>query len=256
LVYAEWQEAGRQAGPAGRTLVIMTNRTAEETVVAEPPWAVALVWIGFPPAGAAAGWLVNLLVGLVAALPGGPFHRAFELADNIPDPQSWIGSMVLGALAGSALAAQAARDRLTVAVSADRVTLARGGSVRAYERRSVGAVFLDGNRLVLLGPATKELAGEACDLPAGRLRDAFLAHGFAWRDDGDPYRADFRPWTGHEPDLTAAVNALLRARARALAEGERSEAAELGAELATVGIVVRDEKKRQSWRRTGANPFG
>jgi hypothetical protein len=229
--------------------------TAEETVVAEPPWAVALVWIGFPPAGAAAGWLINLLVGLVASLPSGPFHGAFELADRIPEPQSSIGSIVLGALAGTALAVQVARERLTVSVSADRAALARRGAVQQVERASVSAVFLDGNRLVLLGPATEELAREKSDLPAGRLRDAFVAHGFAWRDDGDPYRDDFRTWTGHAPDLPAAVNALLRARARALADDQRAEAAELAAELAADGIVVRDEKKRQSWRRTGSHPI-
>jgi cysteinyl-tRNA synthetase len=56
------------------------------------------------------------------------------------------------------------------------------------------------------------------------------------------------------PDLPVSVNALLNARARALAKGEKAEAAELRAELAKVGIVIRDEKTGQSWRYAGSPP--
>lgn len=220
----------------------------EETMLAEPPWVIALLWLGFPLVGAALGWLANLLVGVVAALPSGPFHGAFELADKIPEPQSSIGSIILGALAGTAVAYQAVREQLTVSVSADRVALAGRGTVQEIDRALVSAVFLDGKRLVLLGSNTEELAREQCELPADRLGDTFLAHGFPWRD-GDPYAGAYRPWTEDVPELSAGVNALLRARARALTRGERDEAAELGVELAGLGIVVRDEKKRQRWRR-------
>jgi hypothetical protein len=226
----------------------------ETAVVAEPSWVPALVWIGFPLAGAAVGWLFDLVVSLVASLPAGPFHGAFELADSIPDPQGTIGSIVLGGLAGTALAYQAGRERLTVTVSAERVGLVRRGSVREIERESVSVVFLDGKRLVLLGPDSEELAREQCELPAGRLRAAFLAHGFSWRDDGDPYQGDYRRWVAAVPDLPVSVNALLNARARALARGEKAEAAELRAELAKVGIVIRDEKTGQSWRYAGSPP--
>ncbi len=222
----------------------------DETVVAEPSWVLALVWIGFPPAGAAAGLLSDLVVRLVAALPSGPLHGAFKLADSIPDPQGTIGSIVLGGIAGTTLAHQVMRQRLTVTISAERVALARRGFVQEIGRESVSAVFLDGKRLVLLGPDTEEVARERCELPAGRLRDAFPAHGYSWWDNGDPYQDHYRRWTADVPDLPVSVNALLKARARALAKGEKTEAAELRAELAKAGIVVRDEKTGQSWRTT------
>lgn len=218
-----------------------------ETVVADPPWVRALVWILFPPLGAVCGWLLGLLVGWVASWPGGPFHGAFELVDKIPEPFAAIGSVILGALAGLWLVYEAEKDWLTVTVAAGQVTLARRGSVREIARGSVSAVFRDGKRLVLLGPDTEELAREQCDLDIGRLRDAFVAHGFPWRA-GDPYAGDYRRWVDDAPELPAGANALLKARARALAKGERDDAAELREELAKIGIVVRDENKRQSWR--------
>jgi cysteinyl-tRNA synthetase len=51
-----------------------------------------------------------------------------------------------------------------------------------------------------------------------------------------------------------SVNALLKARARALAKGEKTEAAELRAELAKVAIVTRDDKTGQSWRYARSPP--
>jgi hypothetical protein len=220
------------------------------TTVADPPWERVLVWIGLPLLGAALGRLLDLLVRWAASLPGGPFHGAFELAAKIPESSAALGSVVLGALVGLGLAYQTAQERLTVTVSGDRLTLARRGAVREITGGSVSAVFREGGRLVLLGPETEELAREQCELSPERLRDAFVAHGFPWRD-GDPYAGDYRPWVAATPDLPPGAGALLQARARALAKGERDEAAELRAELAEMGIVVRDEKKRQSWRRSG-----
>ncbi|MET9022080.1 hypothetical protein ABZV93_19070 [Actinopolymorpha sp. NPDC004070] len=42
----------------------------------------------------------------------------------------------------------------------------------------------------------------------------------------------------------------LRARRRALAENDDTDAEQLRTELGRLGVVVRDEHKRQQWRRT------
>ena len=47
------------------------------------------------------------------------------------------------------------------------------------------------------------------------------------------------------PTLPVGADALLKARARALDKGDSGDAAELRSELARLGVVVRDEKKRQ-----------
>lgn len=218
-----------------------------ETVVADPLWVRTLVRTLFPPLGGVCGWLLGLLVDWVASWPGGPFHGAFELADKIPEPYAAVAFVILGVTAGLWLVYEAEKDWLTVTVAAGQVTLARRGSEREIARGSVSAVFRDGKRLVLLGPDTEELARERCDLDVDRLRAAFVAHGFPWRD-GDPYAGEYRRWVADAPELPAGANALLKARARALAKGERDDAAELREELAKIGIVVRDENKRQSWR--------
>lgn len=50
------------------------------------------------------------------------------------------------------------------------------------------------------------------------------------------------------PGLPDGADALLKARAAALTKGDKDDATELRAELARLGVVVRDEKKRQFFR--------
>ena len=224
------------------------------TVVAEPAAVRLFVWTVFPLLGALLGWLVDSVADWVATRVWAPFQGPFKLLASVSEPQAMIGSVTVGAAAGLALAGVAAWERLTVTVSGERVGLRSRGATREIDRAAVGAVFLDGKRLVLLGPASDELASEpAGDLPAGPLRDAFVGRGYPWRD-GDPYAGEFRRWVDGDPELPAGINALLRARARALDVGDADDAKELRSELAGLGVVVRDEKKRQHWRRTGRLP--
>jgi hypothetical protein len=189
------------------------------------------------------------VAGWVASLAWAPFQGPFKLVASIPEPQATIGALVVGAVAGLVLALLAAMERLTVTVSDDQVAVARGESTREIKRASLGAVFRDGKQLVLLGRATDELAREACDLDDGQLANAFLIHGYPWVN-GDPHKDEYRRWVEDTPDLPVGANALFKARAKALDKGDADDAAQLRAELAKLGIVVREEKKRQYWRRT------
>jgi hypothetical protein len=67
---------------------------------------------------------------------------------------------------------------------------------------------------------------------------------------GDPHKDEYRRWVEDLPDLPAGADAVLKARARALDRGDKEDAAQLRLELGKLGIVVRDEGKRQFWRRT------
>jgi hypothetical protein len=157
-----------------------------QTQVAEPRRRRLLVWVGFPLLGLAAGWLLESVAGWVASLPLAPFQGPFRLVASAPEPQASIAALVLGGLAGLLVATLAALDRLTVTVADERVSFTRGGVSRAVERSRVGAVFLDGRQLVVLGRATEELAREPTDLQADRLGEALVAHGFPWRAGGGP----------------------------------------------------------------------
>jgi hypothetical protein len=132
---------------------------------------------------------------------------------------------VVGLADGLAVAFIAARERLTVTVSDDAATLMRGsGATVRVNRPAVDAVFMDDKYLVLLGSSGQELARNGCDLRAEALRTAFVNHGYPWRADGDPYREEFRLWVEDLPGLTEGANALLKARAKALAKRNDGDA--------------------------------
>lgn len=224
------------------------------TVVGRARWERALIWGGFPVAGAVLGGLVWLVAGWVVALRWVPMRGPFELVDSLPDLPAALGCMGLGAVAGLVLAFVAEREYVTVAVGDDRVVCVRDGAERSVPRASVGAVFVDEGRLVLLDRRGRELlvysAREGADLPGTeRLARAFKAHGYPWSPGGDPHRDEYRRWVPDIPGLPSGANALLRARAKALDSGDGEEAAQLREELGRLGVVVREDgKKRQFWR--------
>ncbi|MBC8075177.1 MAG: hypothetical protein H7Y32_03800 [Chloroflexales bacterium] len=221
-----------------------------ETVVAVSLWERILVWVAFPVLGAGAAWLLYAVADWVVSLPWAPFQGPFKLVASFPDPQGTIGALVVGAGAGLVLAFLAAQERLTVTVSDDQITIERGGSSRVLKRASISAVFLDRKQLVLLSPTSAEVVREASDLNANHLTSALRTHGYPWLADGDPYNDTYRRWVEDTPEIAGHANALLKARARALDKSDDDETAQLRTELANLGIVVRDEKKRQYWRHT------
>ncbi|MDQ2585732.1 YqeB family protein [Saccharothrix yanglingensis] len=220
------------------------------TVVAEPGRQVGLVWAGFPLAGAGVLFGLKSIAGWVAGLSWAPMQGPFRLVASIPEPWGTVGSLGAGLVLGLVVSAIAAHERLTVEVFNEGVELERGGKTRNFDRTLVSGVFLDGKKLVLLGVDTGELVRESHDLDAGALADAFQTHGYQWLD-GDPYAADYRRWVSGTPDLPPGADALLKVRADALRKDDGEDAAQLREELARLGVVVReDKKKRQFWRLT------
>lgn len=223
-----------------------------ETVVSEPAWAVGLMWLGLPLAGAGAGWLLQALAGWLSELPWVPFEGIVEWIASVAgnEPAATIVSLAAGAVVGLVLAFIGAMETLVVRITDTQVTLRRGDTTQKINRAGVRTVFVDGKQLVLLGAEADELAREGFDLGADRLRDGFLAHGYPWAAAGDPYRDEFRRWVPDDPELPGSAAALLKARSKALEKGDRTDIVELRAELAKLGVVVREEAKRQYWRRT------
>jgi hypothetical protein len=215
---------------------------ATGTVVREPVWAWALVWTGFPPLGAAAGWLLVSVSGWAADERWLPFRGVFRLLDRYASTPVSIGAVAAGAAVGLGFAYAGHRDKLTVTVDRGGLDLRRGGRSRRVERTAVVAAFTDGRHLVLQDAEGGELVREKSDLAPAGLAAAFREHGYPWRD-ADPHAADFRLWVEGLPDLPPGADPLLRARAKVLDKPE--EAAELRSELARIGLVVRDDKKRQ-----------
>lgn len=223
------------------------------TVISEPGWQVGLVWVGFPVLGAAVLWGVQAIADWVVSLPWAPLRGPFQLVASIPEPQATLGSLGLGVLIGLVIAFIAAQERLSVEVADESVVFSRGGSDRMVERTQISGVFLDGKKLVVLGLGTEELARENSDLNSTELADAFQRHGYPWLP-GDPYRDEYRRWVDDMHGLPAGANALLRARAKALKKDDTEDITQLRTELARLGVVVREERKRQFWRLSRQDP--
>ncbi|NUT37788.1 MAG: hypothetical protein HOV79_32485 [Hamadaea sp.] len=221
---------------------------AAPTVVAEPALDRALVWIGFPLAGALAAWLLQLAADWIAGLAWAPLQGPFTLIASIDEPAATIGSLAVGFVGGAVLAVLAALDRLTATIGPGEVGLVRGsGETTTLERANVEGVFADGKSLVLLGQDGQELAREKSDLKAAALRAAFIAQGYPWLDD-DPFKDAYRLWAPGMAGLPEGADALLAARAQARGTHDDTDASTFAKELRRLGVIVRDEKKHQYWR--------
>ncbi|MER6722411.1 YqeB family protein [Streptomyces halstedii] len=215
------------------------------TVLGQSAWGAVCVYFVFVLAGAGLGWLVGLLADWLVTLPGVPLQGPAELVASVPVP--WLPAA--GSVAGLTLGLVAQHEQLVIRLSDERAVLTSKGRAQEFSRDAVAAVFRDGKQLVLLGHDSGELTRQECDLDVGRVADAFTEHGYVWAD-ADPYKDKFRRWVPDTPGLPEGANALLKARQESLESKSPSDddVRELREELARLGVVVRDEKRRQYWR--------
>ncbi|MFF5966879.1 hypothetical protein ACFY64_24740 [Streptomyces collinus] len=221
------------------------RRAGETAELAESAWAIVLFCVA---CGAVAGALLPLLARWLLTLPWAPLEGPAELLTSVPEPALTLGTIAVGVLGGLLLGFTAVHESLSVRVSDTHVTLTVRDSAQEFPREEISVFFRDDKQLVLLGPDSLELAREHCGLNWQRLADALTEHGYAWAEE-DPYRAEFRRWVPGTPGLPPGADALLRARAQARKrEDDAKDARELRGELLRLGVVVRDEEKRQYWR--------
>ncbi|QOV41040.1 hypothetical protein IM697_06690 [Streptomyces ferrugineus] len=215
------------------------------TVLAESAWSLTLFWVA---CGGVVGWLVTLLADWFVTLSWAPLQGPAELLNSVPEPWQTVGAVGVGAVLGLVVGFTALHESLAVSVSPSRVELRVRDSSQEFGRDEVALAVRDGKKLVLLGPDGMEIARETSELSWSKVAEAFAEHGYRWADE-DPYRAEFRLWAPGMPGLPEGADALLRARAVAREkDGGAEDARELRGELLRLGVVVRDEKRRQYWR--------
>ncbi len=219
--------------------------SAKATELAESAWLITLFCVA---CGAGAGALLPFLARWLLSLPWAPLEGPAELLTSIPEPGLTLGTVAVGALGGLLLGLTAVHESLSVGVCDTHVTLTIRDSAQSFTREEIAALFRDGKQLVVLAPDGLELAREHCGLPWPRLTATLSRHGYPWAPE-DPHRADYRRWVPGTPGLPEGADALLRARAQARKDSDDAgDARELRRELLRLGVVVRDEEKRQYWR--------
>ena len=221
---------------------------AQLTVLGRSAWGTAAVYVALVLAGTGVGRLVGPLADWLVTLPWAPLQGPARLLGSIPGPVL----PVVGSVAGLVVGLIAQHEELVIRLSDESVVLSRKGRDQETRVDAIATVCRDGKYLVLLGHDGGELSRELCELDAGRVADAFTDHGYPWAD-ADPHQGEFRRWVPDTPELPHAANAFLNARQGALEKKGPSDddVRELREELSRLGVVVRDEKRRQYWRSFG-----
>jgi hypothetical protein len=233
----------------------MTTQTPDRTVIGHSTADKVLLFGGFPLAGLVLGFFLPRIGDWAITKEWVPFQGPLKLIAGWDG--WWVGAIciVIGLLAGVLLAAMALEDTLRVNVTGQSVEFLKNQMTVAVPRGKVAVAFLDGKEIVLQDSTSRELAREKHDQlksDARQIPAAFRAHGYPWSDGGDPHADRFRRWVEDEPALPPAVNAVLRARAKAFDEGDKGKAdlRELRDEVTKLGYTVKDKDKKQYWRPT------
>ncbi|BDH11565.1 YqeB family protein [Streptomyces hygroscopicus] len=224
-------------------------RVNDRTALGRSAWGTVCVYIVCVLAGTGTGWLVGLLADWLITLPWAPLQGPARLLASAPGPVL----PAAGSVAGLAVGFVVQHEELAIRLTDECVALTRKGRNQTFRRDAIATACRDGKHLVLLGHDGGELAREECEVHGGRLADAFTEHGYAWAA-ADPHKGEFRRWVPDAPELPDAANAFLKARQVALEKQGPSDddVRELRTELARLGVVVRDEKRRQYWRTCGS----
>lgn len=207
-----------------------------------------LIGVGFPLLGLAAGWALPLLARWLLTWPWMPLRGPARLVASLDEGFGRVAVTGAGLLLGLVLVFVTLHETLRVTVADTELRLRLGDTTRTLPRGDVAAVFVDGRHLVVLDRESRQAVRERLEgAGAPRVAEAFRAHGYPWLRQ-DPYGALFRRWVPDLPDLPAAVNAVLAARAVALTSKSATDAAELRDEVQKLGYTVRDDGTTQHWR--------
>ncbi|MFE9248632.1 hypothetical protein [Streptomyces sp. NPDC007088] len=221
------------------------------TVVGPARWLLPCALAGAPLLGAVlAGWALPPLGRWLSGLPALPFRIVFRLLGGIDAWWEVALAVLAGAGIGLVLGLSALEGRvLRLTVDAERLRLEGGTRDGAVPRAEVSAVFLDGDRLVVLGPDSFPVLHGPLPPPrtatADRLAESARRYALPWRE-ADPYATEYRRWEhGRTPGLPPGADTLLDARRTALERKAVREAGSLELALGEHGWTVRDEDGQQ-----------
>jgi energy-converting hydrogenase Eha subunit A len=197
--------------------------------------------------GAVIGWFLPVIADWVLKLPIIPMEQWIRLISSLD--HFWVSVIAagVGVIAGMIFSLVVFHETLTATVSDHQLRLVLGDAVKIFKREDIYAVYMDNKNLVVLGQNSQELYREVLEAKLDTVRQAFYLHGYPWNEE-DPFAAHYQRWVEGHPDFPPTVNALMRARERALKEDNKT-AKYLRGDLAELGVVIRDERNGQFARR-------
>ncbi|WP_077324878.1 YqeB family protein [Virgibacillus siamensis] len=208
----------------------------------------SIIFIFLAIAGTVIGYFLPVIVGWLINIPIIPFQDLIKYILSLDGIWLRIICTALGFCAGLFGALLIINDTLHITVNDREINIKQGGTNQSFQQNTIQYIYPDNKQLVIVGNNGYELLRSETDEKQKDLRTAFNDHGYPWSDD-DPYADSFQRWVEGNPDLSPAVNALMRARDKALQKDDKDEINDLRNELVKLGIIVRDEKKKQYWRK-------
>ncbi|MGN5238302.1 MULTISPECIES: YqeB family protein [unclassified Rhodococcus (in: high G+C Gram-positive bacteria)] len=235
------------------------------TTMRDDATKISVSWM-IPAVVAAACILVGIGLGFAAP----PVCRwAVDTLPTVPGPVELLSELttawslpiltILGIVGGVVLAMSTLGESLTVTVDSDGVLLEQDDDALYVPRNKIVGAHLDEKDLVLTDVTRRELARRKFgDLDKIAVAHAFTEHGYPWTDTSHN-DDEFTRWIDGDPSLDSEIHALLRERRTALSRKDSHVAGQLHGTLQERGIVVRDRKERQEYRRVplrGGGPAG
>lgn len=194
------------------------------------------------------GYFLPQIATWALTLPWVPFQGPLKLIHFFQGDWIHIVLAIIGLIAGIVLAFIAKREILILKITDQEVKLEIKEQVQTLLKNEIAAIFPDGKQLVFLGKSGYELARENNDESLKKVEEAFRFHDYPWSGMGDPFKEEYHRWIPDTSDLSPTVNAILRAREKALQEKKEEDIKDFRLELAKLGYIIRDEKTRQFWR--------
>lgn len=197
-----------------------------------------------PILGALLGWFMPVIVDWVMKLPMIPFEGVFDFISSFESFWVSIIGLIIGAIAGMIFTVYAFNETLKIIITDEKVNLMLGNNEHTFLRKDISAVFMEKKKLIILDSEGRELFRGVSDSKASQIAEAFLNHRYPWQEK-DPFDDQYMRWVENLPGFSQHANALLNARERAIKDDNEEEAAVLRKDLAKLGVVIRDDDKRQ-----------
>jgi hypothetical protein len=201
------------------------------------PVPVVLIGSLLPPL---ARWLLDLSSGL-------PLRPLIRLVGAIDRPWEIAVNLAIWFAVAIGLAWARVQESARVTLTGAEVRVDRTDGSDTVPGADVSAVFLDGERLVILDRESRQPVRETLRVARPEVAAAFREYGYPWRE-ADPHAELYRRWVSGTPDLPAAVDAVLAARQSALKKNSRPDARRLRQAVEQLGYAVREEGNQQYWR--------